>query len=83
MKHWLSEKTAAEVQKRYLDTIEAAIGKARAIRDCATVEAPDGAEAYAYPKSEGRIAWGVNAVQTGVNVLRGIRRPDGVDEAVG
>jgi len=35
---WLTEKTAAEVQKRYSDTIEAAIRKARAIRDCATVE---------------------------------------------
>ena len=74
--------TAAEVQKRYSDTIEAAIGKARATRDCAAVAAPDGAEVYAYPKSEGRIAWGVNAAQTEVNVLRGIRRPDGVDEAV-
>ena len=80
---WLTEKTAAELQKRYSYTIEAAIGKARAIRDCATVEAPDGAEAYPYPKSEGRIAWGVNAAGSGVNVLRGIRRLDGVDEAVG
>ena len=35
---WLTEKTAAEVQKRYSDTIEAAIRKARAIRDCATAE---------------------------------------------
>jgi hypothetical protein len=83
MKHWLSEKTAAEVQKRYLDTIEAAIGKARAIREPATVEAPDGAEAYAYPHREGRIAWGVNAAETGVNILRGVRRPDGKDEAMG
>jgi len=55
---------------------------ARAIRDCATVEAPGGAEAYAYSKSEGRIAWGVNAAGTGVNVLRGIRQPVGTDEAV-
>ena len=31
---------------------------------------------------EGRIAWGVNAPGTGVNVLRGIRRPDGSDEPV-
>jgi len=75
--------TAAEVQKRYSDTIEAAIAMARATRDCSAVAAPDGAEVYAYPKSEGRIAWGVNAAQTEVNVLRGIRRPDGVDEAVG
>ena len=73
---------AEEAQKRYSDTIETAIAMARAIRDCATVEAPDGAEAYAYSKSEGRIACGVNAAGTGVNVLRGIRRPDGMDEAV-
>ena len=39
----------------------------------ATVEAPDGAEAYAYPHRE---------AETGFNVLRGIRRPDDVDEAV-
>ena len=74
--------TAAEVQKRYSDTIEAAISKARATRDCAAVAAPDGAEVYAYPKSEGRIAWGVNTV-TDVNILRGVRRPDGSDEAIG
>jgi hypothetical protein len=73
--------TAAEVQKRYSGTIEAAIGKAKATRERATVEASDGAEAYAYPHTRG-IAWGVNAAQTGVNVLRGIRRPDGADEAV-
>jgi hypothetical protein len=74
--------TAAEVQKRYSGTIEAAIGKAMATRDRATVEASDGAEAYAYPHSEGRVAWGVNAAETGVNILRGVRRPDGAEEAV-
>jgi len=73
--------TAAEVQKRYSDTIEAAVAMARATRDCSAVAAPDGAEVYAYPKSEGRIAWGVNTV-TDVNILRGVRRPAGVDEAV-
>src|SRR5208337_514451 len=31
---------------------------------------------HAYPPREGRIAWGVNAPETGLNVLRGIRRPD-------
>jgi hypothetical protein len=56
--------TTAEVQKRYSDTIEAAIAMARATRDCSAVAAPDGAEVYAYPKSEGRIAWGVNAAHT-------------------
>ena len=29
------------------------------------------------------IAWGINAAETGVNILRGIRRPDGADEAEG
>jgi len=37
-----------------------------------TVEAQDGAEAYAYPHARG-FAWGVNAAQTGVNILRGVR----------
>ena len=59
-----------------------AIAKAKAWREIVTVIADDGAEAYAYQKPEGRIAWGVNAPGTGVNVLRGIRRPDGSDEAV-
>jgi hypothetical protein len=73
--------TEAE-RERYRAAIEAAIMKAKAIRDLGTVKAFDGAEAYAYPHREGRIAWGVNAAESGVNILRGIRRPDGVDEAV-
>ena len=75
--------TAAEAQKRYSNTIEAAIAKAKAMRDLGTVVAFDGAEVYAYPHSEGRIAWGVNAAGSGVNILRGVRRPDGADEAMG
>jgi hypothetical protein len=67
---------------RYSAAIEAAIAKARASRDLRTVEAFDGAEVYAYPHARG-IAWGVNAVGTGVNILRGIRLPDGTDEAQG
>ena len=59
-----------------------AISKAQASRDLVTVPAFDGAEAYAYPKPGSRIGWGINAAPTGVNVLRGIRRSDGVDEAV-
>jgi hypothetical protein len=66
----------------YSAAIEAAIAKAKAIRDLGTVEAPDGAECYAYPHTEGRVAWGVNAAETGVNILRGVRRPDGTDEAI-
>jgi hypothetical protein len=67
---------------RYSAAIEAAIAKARASRDLRTVEAFDGAEVYAYPQKQGCIAWGVNAAETGVNILRGVRRQDGVDEAV-
>lgn len=73
--------TAAEVQKRYSGTIEAAIARAKTSRDLRTVKAADGAECYAYPHKQG-IAWGVNAAWTGVNLVRGIRRPDGRDEAV-
>jgi hypothetical protein len=39
--------TAADVQKRYSDTIEAAIAKAKASGAREAVEASDGAEAYA------------------------------------
>ena len=73
--------TAAETQKRYSDTIERAIAEAGRLRERITVEATDGAEAYAYPHQRG-IAWGANAAETGVNILRGVRRPDGTDEAV-
>ena len=60
--------------------VEVAILKAQASGERATVEAEDGAEAYAYPHRDGT-AWGVNAAD-GRNVLRGIRRPDGQDAAV-
>ena len=73
--------TAAEAQKRYSGTIEAAIAEASRMHERVTVEAQDGAEAYAYPHQRG-IAWGVNAAGTGANILRGVRRPDGSDEAV-
>ena len=70
-------------KERYQREIEDAIAFARFSRSRATVAAEDGAVAYAYPKPEGRIAWGVNAAETGINIWRGIRRPDGVDEAEG
>jgi hypothetical protein len=70
-------------KERYLAEIEAAISKAKSWREVVTVIANDGAEAYAYPKPGSRIAWGVNAAETGVNILRGIRRPDGADETEG
>ena len=78
---WLAGKNAAEVHKRYGSAIEAAIGKASASRERETVEASDGAEAYAHPHAHG-IAWVVNA-DGGFNLLRGVRRPDGADEAEG
>jgi hypothetical protein len=74
--------TPAEAQKRYRDTIEAAIAKAKASGALETVQASDGAVSYAFPRSDGSISWGVNAAGTGRNVLRGVRRPDGADEAV-
>jgi hypothetical protein len=74
--------TPAELQKRYFDTIEEAIRQAEEVLARVTVEAEDGVECYAYPH-RGGIAWGVNAAQTGVNILRGVRRLDGIDEAVG
>ena len=72
---------SAEVQRRYSDTIERAIARAKEMEGRVTVKAQDGSEVYAYPHSRG-IAWGVNAAVTGVNILRGIRRLDGADEAV-
>jgi hypothetical protein len=62
-------------KERYRRELEEVIAKARFSRSRVAVTAEDGAEAYAYPKPEGRIAWGVNAAKTGWNMLRGIRRP--------
>ena len=73
----------SKLKTRYSTAIEAAIAKAKASRDLVTVPAFDGAEAYAYPKPGNRIGWGVNAAGSGFNVVRGVRRPDGSDEAVG
>jgi hypothetical protein len=75
--------TSKATKQRYRRQIETAIAKAKSWREVVTVTADDGAEAYAYQKPQGRIAWGVNAPETGVNILCGIRRPDGVDEAEG
>ena len=69
------------LKARYSEAIETAISKAKASLDRETVEAEDGAEAYAYPHDRG-IAWGLNAAESGVNILRCVRRPDGVDEAL-
>ena len=69
------------LKTRYGVAIEIAIARARASRVLRTVKAPDGAEVYAYPHRDG-IAWGVNTAGTGVNILRGIRLPNGTDKAV-
>jgi hypothetical protein len=70
------------LRARYAAAIETAIAKAKAGRDLRTVETFDGAECYAYPHKQGCIAFGVNAAETGANILQGIRRPDGQDEVV-
>jgi hypothetical protein len=66
-------------KERYSREIEAAIAKANA---AGSRENLNGSEVYAYPHRDG-VAWGVNAPETGVNILRGIRRTDGGDEAEG
>jgi hypothetical protein len=70
-----------DIQKRYSNTIEYVIAEARFSHSRAIVTAEDGAEVYAYPHRDGT-AWGVNAAESGINILRGIRRPDGTDMAV-
>jgi len=71
-----------QAKQRYRREIEEAISNAKDTGAREIVNAADGAEIYAYPISDSRIAWGVNEV-TGWNVLRGIRRPDGADEEEG
>ena len=67
---------------RYRVAIEETIANAKGSRSLETVKAFDGATVYAYPQSQGRIAWSVNARENGLSILRGIRRPDGADEGV-
>ena len=67
---------------RYRAAIEETIANAKGSRSLETVKASDGATVYAYPQSQGRIAWSVNARENGLSILRGIRRPDGADEGV-
>ena len=69
------------IKERYRAAIEEAIAKAKAKWSRESLTTAGGVEIYAYPHPAG-IAWGVND-ETGWNVLRGIRRPDGVDEAEG
>ena len=67
---------------RYRAAIEETIANAKGSRSLETVKASDGATVYAYPQSQGRIAWSVNARENGLSILRGIRHPDGADEGV-
>lgn len=68
-------------RKRYGIALEEAISRVKASGCREAVEAFDGAVAYAYPRSEGRIAWGVNSAGDEFSIRRGIRLPDGIDEA--
>ena len=70
-------------KQRYRHEIEEVIANAKAVGSRESLTTADGAEIYAYPIPGSRIAWGVNAAKTGWNILRGIRRPDGADEAEG
>ena len=63
----------SEKRQRYRAEIEAAIEGVREAGSRAQVGGADGAGIYAYPLREGRIAWGVNAPDTGWNILRGVR----------
>ena len=67
-------------KERYSREIEEVIAKAKAKWSRESLTTAGGVEIYAYPHPAG-IAWGVNAAETGVNILCGIRRPDGADEA--
>jgi hypothetical protein len=68
-------------KERYSHELAEVIAKAKTKHSRESLTTRDGTEIYAYPKPEGRIAWGVNAAETGWNILSGIRQPDGTDEA--
>jgi hypothetical protein len=69
----------SETKQRYHAEIETAIKVARRSGIRSDVDAKDGAQIYAYPLTEGRIAWGVNAADTGWNTLRAVREANGAD----
>jgi hypothetical protein len=46
------------------------------------IYAPDGAEVYCYPRSNGRVSWGINRPGDGMNIIRAIRLPNGEDTCV-
>ena len=59
-------------KQRYSRELAEVIAKAKAAGSRESLTAKDGAEVYACPIPAGRIAWGVNAAETGFNILRGI-----------
>lgn len=69
------------LRAKYGEAVEQAISRARSSGEHAAIEVSDGGEAYAYPLPRDRIAWGVNSAETSFNIWRGVRRPDGGDEA--
>ncbi len=76
----------AELRNKYSEAVEEAISLSKARRGYETVEALDGAAAYAYPNAypscDDRIEWGVLSADDGVGIWCGFRRPDGADEEV-
>lgn len=66
--------------KTYDAAIDAAVEETRRTGEMAEKRIMDGAVAYAYEHPLG-VAWGVNGAYTGHCILRGIRKPDGTDEA--
>ena len=55
-------------KQRYRHEIEEVIANAKAVGSRESLTTADGAEIYAYPIPGSRIAWGVNAAQTGWNI---------------
>jgi hypothetical protein len=66
----------------YQKEIDEVCEKVRMRQSRVTVTALDGTEIYGYPRAGDRVAWGINRPADGVNILRGIRLPDGSDEGV-
>ncbi len=66
----------------YQKEIDEVCEKVRKTQSSVKVTAIDGAEVYGYPRSGNRVAWGINSAETGFNILRGIRLPNGTDEGV-
>jgi hypothetical protein len=68
-----------EIQKRYSDTIEAAIAKAKASGERVALRAEGLVTVYAKPSPHG-VAWEIMDFEGAT--IRGIRRPNGSDIAV-